>query len=331
MFVIKSHVTKYFLMHGYRYYIKQWKIKIGRYLLLPLFILFSFAVTHISAQISYPFQYYQFFQNISLYNPAGSGLTAPVELQAGNHSYISYLNAQYSCFNANMRFGMGKSNPGIFSTIGLRFTGYNEGKYISGNRLYAVYSFHARLKDRLYFGGGIDLGLIHSRIEGTPSTGDLSEYVMDGNAGIIIYNQSFHAGISVNQLANNFIKPLQEIIILYRHLTFSASNRFIISDNFQISPFTRICYPYFDDFRIDLGTRILFHKRYSISFSYRPEEMGSAGIGIQNIKVGNGHVNAGLTYNTPIRSKVIYTSTVEISLGYFIRKKNINEGYFFTL
>jgi hypothetical protein len=318
-------------MYGYRCYIKQLKIKIRSFLFLPIFILFPFAMTRVSAQISYPFQYYQFFQNISLYNPAGSGLTAPIELQAGNHSYISYLNAQYSCFNANLRFGMGRSNPGIFSTIGLRFTGYNEGKYISGNRLYAVYSFHARLKDQLYFAGGIDLGFIHSKIEGTPSTGSLSEYIMDGNAGIIIYNQSFHAGISVNQLANNFIKPLQEIIVLYRHMIISASNRFRVSDNFQVSPFTRICYPYYDDFRIDLGTRILFLKRYSVSFSYRLEEMGSVGIGMQNIGIGNGYLNAGLTYNTPIRSKVIYTSTVEISLGYFIRNKKINEGYFFIL
>jgi len=300
-------------------------------LLLFLFLFSSFVISRLQAQISYPFQYYQFFQNISLYNPAGSGLTAPIELQAGNHSYISYLNAMYNCFNANVRFGMGRSNPGIFSTIGLRFTGYNEGKYISGNRLYAIYSFHARLKDRLYFAGGIDLGFIHSRIEGTPSTGSLSEYVMDGNAGILFYSEKFHAGISVNQLANNFIKPLQEIIVLYRHVTFSASNRFTVSNNFQVSPFTRICYPYFDDLRIDLGTRILFYKRYSASFSYRLEEMASFGIGIQNIIMGNGYVNAGLTYNTPIRSKVIYTSTVEISLGYFIRRKKNHEGYFFTL
>jgi hypothetical protein len=226
---------------------------------------------------------------------------------------------------------MGRNNPGIFSTAGLRFTGYNEGKYIGGNRLYAVYSFHARLKNRTYFAGGIDLGFIHSKIEGTPSTGSLSEYVMDGNAGIIFYNQNFHAGISVNQLANNFIKPLQEIMIIYRHITFSASKRLTISDHFQVSPFTRLCYPYFDDFRIELGTRILLLDRYSVSFSYRLKEMMSVGIGIQHITIGNGHINAGLTYNTPILSKAIVTSTVEITLGYFLRNKKINEGYFFIL
>ncbi|MBN2763496.1 MAG: type IX secretion system membrane protein PorP/SprF [Bacteroidales bacterium] len=317
-------------MPVYHCYIKHVKIFL-RYLFLSILFIWSPIITvKLVAQISYPFQYYQFYRNISLYNPAGSGLTAPLELQAGNHSYISYLNAQYSCFNANMRFGMGRSNPGIFSTVGLRFTGYNEGKYISGNRLYAVYSFHARLKNRCYFAGGIDLGFIHSRIEGTPSTGDLSEYVIDGNAGIIFYNDRFHAGLSVNQLANNFIKPLQEIIILYRHAVLSASNRFTISENFQVSPFTRLCYPYFDKLRIELGTNVLFLKRYNVSVSYRFKEMGSVGIGIHHIKVGNGHINAGLTYNTPIRSNVIYTSTVEISLGYFISKKQ-KEGYFFTL
>ncbi|MBN1416917.1 MAG: type IX secretion system membrane protein PorP/SprF [Bacteroidales bacterium] len=303
----------------------------GQCLLCILVLYLSFMPEHVSAQISYPFHYYQFAQNISLYNPSGAGLTAPIELQAGNHSYISYLNAQYSCFNANIRFGFGKANPGIFSTIGIRFTGYNEGKYISGNRLYAVYSFHARLKDRLFFAGGIDLGFINSRIEGTPSTGSLSEYVMDGNAGIIFYNQRFHAGFSVNQLANNFIKPLEETIILYRHIVFSASNRFRIQENFQVTPYTRICYPYFDDFRIDLGTRILFLKNYSISLSYCLKEMASFGIGIQNIKLGNGQVKAAVSYNTPIRSQVINTSTIEISLGYFIRQKNSKEGYFFSL
>ena len=75
--------------------------------------------------------------------------------------------------------------------------------------------------------------------------------------------------------------------------------------------------------------RILLLKRYSASFSYRLEEMGSFGIGVQNIMIGNGYLNAGLTYNTPIRSKVIYTSTVEISLGYFIRKKQIKRRLLF--
>jgi hypothetical protein len=135
----------------------------------------------------------------------------------------------------------------------------------------------------------------------------------------------------VNQLANNFIKPLQEIMIIYRHITFSASKRLTISDHFQVSPFTRLCYPYFDDFRIELGTRILLLDRYSVSFSYRLKEMMSVGIGIQHITIGNGHINAGLTYNTPILSKAIVTSTVEITLGYFLRNKKINEGYFFIL
>lgn len=307
------------------------KRKTSPTLFLFLF-LFCFLVTvRLQAQINYPFHYYQFFQHISLYNPAGSGLLAPIELQAGNHSYISYLNAQYSCFNANVRFGMGRNNPGIFSTAGLRFTGYNEGKYIGGTRLYAVYSFHVKLKDKMFFAGGIDLGYIHSKIEGTPSTGSLSEYVMDGNAGIILYTGSFHAGLSVNQLANNFIKPLQEILIVYRHLTFSASKRFRVSDHFQVSSFSRVCYPYYEHLRFELGSQILLMDRYSVSLSYRLKEMMSAGIGIRNIAVGNGTVNAGLTYNTPVRSKTIYTSTVEISLGYFPGKKKAKEGYFFTL
>jgi hypothetical protein len=313
------------------FHIKSLKSKFSYCLPWSFILVLSFMLVRVSAQISYPFQYYQFVQNISTYNPSGSGIMAPIELQAGNHSYISYLNAQYSYFTGNIRFGMGKDNPGIFSTIGLRVTGYNEGKYIAGNRLYVVYSFHAQLKGKLFFAGGIDLGLIQSRIEGTPSTGYLSEYVMDGNAGIIFYNQNFHAGISVNQLANNFIKPLDEIIILYRHVIFSASNRFRIQENFQVSPFTRISYPYYNDFRIDLGTRILFLKNYCVSFSYRLQEMGSFGIGVQNIRLGNGHINADVSYNTPMRSKVINTSTIEISLGYFMQKKQMKEGYFFNL
>jgi hypothetical protein len=318
-------------MHGSLLHINNWHKKSVLCLSLIILTLFLVNIARLTAQISYPFHYYQSYANISLYNPSASGLSAPIELVAGNHSYISYLSAQYSYCNGNIRFGMGKSNPNIFNTVGFRFTGYNEGKYISGTRLYGVYSFHAKLNNRLCFAGGIDLGYIHSRIEGTPSTGFLSEYVFDGNAGIIFYNRSFHAGISVNQLTNNFIKPLQEMIVLYRHITFSASKRFTLHENFQVSPFTWFCFPYFDDIRLDIGTKLQLFKNYNMAFSYRFKEMASMGIGVQQIAIGKGYMSACITYNTPIRSRVIHTSTIEITMGFSFYGKQAKNGYFFIL
>jgi len=296
-----------------------------------LFYIIFFCEITLNAQISYPFQFYQFYENLSLFNPSAAGIMAPVELFAGNHSYISYLKAQYTSCNANVRFSMSKHNPGLFSAAGIRFSGYNEGKYIAGNRVHAVYSFHAVLGARMSFAGGIDAGFFHSRVEGTPSTGYISRYAFDGSAGIIFYNRRFHAGFSVNQLANNFIKPLQEIIVLYRHINLTASYRLSTDGVIEFSPYTRVCYPFYHGLRIDLGSNILFLNKYSMSFSYRFKEMASFGVGIRNINIANGFLNARITYNTPLRSEIIYMSTVEISVGYFIRRNLNNNSYFFSL
>ncbi len=307
------------------------KFLITKYILhILLFIVICNCEIPAAAQISYPFQFYQFYENLSLFNPSAAGIIAPIEVFAGNHSYISYLKAQYTSCNGNIRFNMSRRNSGLFSTAGIRFLGYNEGKYIAGNRIHAVYSFHAPLGPKVTFGGGIDGGFFHSRVEGTPSTGYISKYAFDGSAGIILYNQRFHAGLSVNQLANNFIKPLQEIIVLYRHINFSTSYRWSIDRAIDFSPYTRVCYPFYHDFRIDLGSSILFLNKYSLSLSYRFKEMASFGIGIKNISIANGFLNARITYNTPLRSEIIYMSTAEISIGYFIRRNSDNNSYFFS-
>lgn len=308
------------------------KLLITKYT-LPI-LLFSVMCNHdipLHAQISYPFQFYQFYENLSLFNPSAAGIIAPVELFAGNHSYISYLKAQYTSFNANIRFNMSKRNPGLFSTAGIRFSGYNEGKYIAGNRIHAVYSFHAVLGPKMSFAGGLDGGFFHSRVEGTPSTGYISKYAFDASAGIIFYNQRFHAGLSVNQLANNFIKPLQEVLVLYRHINFSTSYRLNLDKVIDFSPYARICYPFYHDIRIDLGSNFSFFNKYSLSFSYRFKEMASFGFGIKNMNIANGFFNAHITYNAPLRSEVIYMSTMEISIGYFIRRNLNNNSYFFSL
>jgi hypothetical protein len=316
-------------MHRLFPFIKRIITKYSPYILFAIsFVFLDFTS---NAQISYPFQFYQFYENLSLFNPSAAGIIAPVELFAGNHSYISYLKAQYTSCNGNIRFNISRRNPGLFSTAGIRFSGYNEGKYIAGNRIHAVYSFHAVLSPKISFAGGLDGGFFHSRVEGTPSTGYISKYAFDGSAGIIFYNQRFHAGLSVNQLANNFIKPLQEIIVLYRHINFSTSYRFKIDRVVDLSPFTRICYPYFHDFRIDIGSRFLLLNKYNLMFSYRIREMASFGIGINNLNMRCGFLNAQITYNTPLHSTVIYMSTIEVSIGYFIRRNSDNNSYFFNL
>lgn len=302
-----------------------------RFLKQTLFLLLFLHVAKAKGQLEYPFHFYQYSLNPSLFNPSFAGLTAPIELNAGNCSYVSYLKAKYNYANGNLRFSYKKGSSQPENAIGFRVSSYNEGKYISGTRIYMVYAYHAKISNRLRVSGGLDMGFINYSIKGTPSTGQFAESRFDSNVGILLYGPKFYLGFSGNQLMNGEFKPLEEVLELKRYFTVTASKRFEFQENYQLSLTSRVCTPYYNRTLTDISSRMLFYNHYWVLLNYRLHEAASFGVGIQNFRIGKNYFNFGVTYNAPVTSRYINVSTIEISLGLLNYKKTRNEGYLFSL
>jgi hypothetical protein len=317
-------------VNGVQYIHSKWLTPV-RFLKQTLFFLLLLNVIKAEGQFEYPFHFYQYSQNPSLFNPSFAGLTAPVELNAGNCSYVSYLKANYNYANGSFKFSYKKSSSQPMNAIGFRVSSYNEGKYISGSRFYVIYGYHVKISNHLRVSGGLDMGFISYSIKGTPSTGQFAESKFDSNVGILLYGPKFYIGFSGNQLMNGEFKPLEEVLELKRYFVFAASKRFEFQENYKFTLTSRVCTPYYNRTLMDISSKFLFYSHYSVLLNYRLHESLSFGIGLEKFRIGKNFFNLGVSYNTPVMSRYINVSTIEISLGLLNYKKTKNEGYLFSL
>ena len=247
-------------------------------------------------------------------NPASIGSTEKIEAILGSKNHIGNFSAISTNF-AGVFASIKKSSQRPFNVIGLRFDNDQEGKYISRFRAYVSYAFHFRVFGNYHLSGGVDLGGLNLSVKGTPSTGDKSEYVPDANSGIWFYNEDFKFGISINQIFNGRLQPYQEISVLHRHLNITAQKTFTISKIFSLKPSFLFRFPSYINYNAD----------YSLEFgivdflggiSIRHRMGGAFWLGITQIRIWNGNLEAVLNYNTPLRRSIVNVSSLEIVCRY---------------
>ncbi|UCH13512.1 MAG: type IX secretion system membrane protein PorP/SprF, partial [Bacteroidales bacterium] len=196
------------------------------------FVLLFFFIT-VSGQSYYsyyPVQFSQYMRHYQFINPASIGSRSKLETALGSKNNIGNF-SNISTYFAGVSFSILRS-PGTgrpFNVVGLKADTDREGEYIARTRAYLMYAFHFKVFRDYYLSGGVDLGMLNMSVQGTPSTGDKSEYVPDANTGIWFYNDDFYFGFSVNQVFNGKLQPYQEVSVMRRHFNIVAMKRLKIS------------------------------------------------------------------------------------------------------
>lgn len=268
---------------------------------------------------NYPVQFSQIEFSKTSINPALICLRSPLEFIIGTQQYTGFfedISTQYAILGIQIPFYQPKNYPR--NILSIRFLNDQEGAYISRNRAYLGYSFHTKVFDNLFLGGAIELGSMGYVVEGTPSTGNASKYVLDSSAGISIYSENLTTGVSVNQAFNNEVQPLDEVSRLYRHVNVFASYNFIISQNADVYPKILFRYPYKSgyNYNLDIGLETILINKLLLGTSYRYKNGLSFNAGITNFEVLNGLLNFCLAYNTPLVGSVLNVNIFEIHISY---------------
>lgn len=281
---------------------------------------FFYISVHCQTNYSYyPVQYSQYMRNSSLINPASIGTKSRAEIILGSRNHtgtFSNISSYFASIDISFKKPQSKKS---FSSFGFLTECDREGKYIARTRGYLAYAFHFYAFEGYYVSGGINVGGFNMSVKGTPSTGDKSEFASDANSGIWFYNDNFYAGISINQIFNGKLQPYQEMSILKTHYQLTAMKKFTIGSLLAVKPSFLVRSPsylscnYNADYSLEAEI-----SNFLFGSSIRHKLGAAFWVGISDLKVGNGKLEAVVSYNTPFKKSQININSFELVCNYKI-------------
>jgi hypothetical protein len=179
-----------------------------------------------------------------------------------------------------------------------------------------TYAFHAHISDKLNFAGGIDFGGMNFSVKATPTTEGASAFKVDANTGIWLYNSKFHIGLSVNQLFNSVLQPIDERTILPTHVNLTGSYLLVANDNLELKPHLLITYPYYSGTSFQAGLQGLFFNKLIASVSLNHKTSFSAMVGVNDLSIYKSNMSVILSYATNIGKAALGINKLEISILY---------------
>lgn len=300
------------------YVIQLWRVILFRYVPVLLFMAaFRICAYAQPENKNYPVQFNQFIFSYPLINPSSLGVGASNELLLGYQKPVSGF-AGVSTYFCNISFipYRPKATSKNKSIVGLRFYNDNEGAYINRMRFYGMYSFHTRINSRLNFSGGIDFGGMNFSVKSTPSAEGASTFNVDANAGVWLYNNNFHVGVSLNQLFNSILKPLEEETKLPTYMNFSSSITLISNDIVIIRPHLLVTFPYYSGLSVRASLYGLFFNRFITVIGLNRKTSLSFMLGLNELPVFGNKMNLIVSYNTSLNRASLNINQWEMSVGY---------------
>lgn|GEM_PF-947905 len=183
-----------------------------------------------SAQVSavYTLAPQQFFNHYYLINPANESLENRLHLAAGNRSMVGVFSGIGSSYG-NIRYtGYNRARTQA-NTVGLHISNMRRGEYIQLNKIHFRYALTIALSENTYISAGVSGGLINYRLAASQASAGGSALGPDLAAGIWLLSDKLQAGISMMQLLNTGLQPLNERLELRRYINIVSSYKLAIS------------------------------------------------------------------------------------------------------
>jgi len=239
----------------------------------------------------------------------------------GNMSHLGlWRNNNTYTIQADARLGKEVGENNGFHAIGAYLIGDKEGQFLDRTRGYGTYAYHVRLRDEIYFSAGIALGWMNYVASANDYNAGGSANVPDGNLGISLYTDSYHIGLSSNQLFNSELKPISEVTVLKRHYNLIASKTFTISPNFAFMPFGLIRWLPSAPLNFNGGAKGIISEVISLGVNYQHQQAVVGMISLEKIQWGSSEFRTGFSYSIPLPNNQLGNiQTVEITLGYLLR------------
>ena len=271
--------------------------------------------------VGLPVQWAQWTQSIPQINPAYTSKEGKLGLMIGNMSHLGlWRNNNTYTIQADARLGKDTDEKNGFHAIGAYLIGDKEGQFLDRTRAYGIYAYHVRLREEMYFSAGIALGWMNYVASANDYNAGGSANVPDGNLGIALYTDSYHIGLSSNQLFNSELKPISEVTVLKRHYNLVASKTFTISPNLEFMPFGLVRWLPSAPLNFNGGLKGIISEAVSLGVNYQHQQAVVGMIGLEKIQWGSSEFRAGFSYSIPLPNNQLGNiQTVEITLGYLLK------------
>ncbi|MBX9853228.1 MAG: type IX secretion system membrane protein PorP/SprF [Cytophagaceae bacterium] len=284
-------------------------------------MVFFISYRPVSAQSvkKYPVHFPLFFTAYPLINPASSGTQGFMDFRLGNLGNTGPLKEVKTLY-ANGSFLINKNSAQYKHSIGLTFYNDREGEPIQRTRFYGNYALHIPVGPVTYLNAGVSLGFANYSFRGSTSYSSGSDINYDGNAGLWLYSDKFHAGVSLNQFFNGKLRPIQEQFTLAPYLSFTGSRKLLINENFLLN--SHLMLNFFDKKYIeaDIALLAVIGKFISAGSSYRSERGLVWIAGLSGFPVLKNNMDLYFSYSMPFGARRNNVNTYQITLNYIFEK-----------
>lgn len=198
---------------------------------------------------------------------------------------------------------------------------------------FATYAYHVGLSARTNLAAGIGLGLANTSLDtdkldfyggsvdpAVYGSGLVNNARFDMNAGLYLYSSDYFVGISAQQIvpskldySNNIVKQIEGRAV--PHFFATAGYRFLLNDDFNLTPSVMVKYVKPVPTQIELNAKLQYRDLLWAGGSYRHEDGVAAMVGLN---VSN-TFNLGYSYDYTTSRLNNYTKgTHEIVIGFLI-------------
>lgn len=251
-------------------------------------------------------------------NPAAIGTSSDIKFSLANQRLMgNFGKVSTYIFNGHAVFLKGNRPESPSNTIG--FTIYNdrEGQYLNRTRAYLVYAWKAYLAEELQFSAGLELGIMNYHVRGSDLSGDGSDIVPDGAVGVRIWNESFFAGLSIKQLFNSQVQPLEEIAVLSPYVNVEAGYKFKLSSASYLKSYGHARYGIEDEALLwDLHLNFHFLESYMCKTGIYNKHNLLFGLGLDQVKLFQYSLKVHISYSFPLQNSNLNNSLAELGLFY---------------
>ncbi len=269
-----------------------------------------------------PVSFHQFTRSYFLINPASTGTESNLEVNVGrqfNTDEWSNIYTHYANINLQLTPKRKASNY-THHTGGINLIGDKEGDYLSRTRLYLLYSLHVILSEKASLAAGASVGFVSYTVSGTNISRSGSASTPDGSVGVWLYDtRGGHLGLSINQLPNGTLTPIEETTRLLRHYNVSLRKAIQLNAQLALYPALLVRYTPRHSTQLEANAILVMNDLFSVGAASQYKRNFSLMAGLERIPALSGQVKAAFSYTLPAYSQVFanfssYELTVRFSL-----------------
>jgi len=267
----------------------------------------------------YPVGLTQYNQQLAFQNPASICIKNKWETSITSRRNTGFWrnNQTYFAYGA---FRINPNKKKSFQTIGAQFYYDKEGIYLHRYRAYLLYAYHVALTNEWTLSTGLSLGMMTYQVGSNDYEGGTAN-TSDASIGMTLYNKSFYGGISIWQLPENKVQPIQETTVLSRYIQCTMGKDFGLGEDFLLKTglnarlFTQNKTP-----DIYLQSGLLWKNLLGLYGIYRWNKQASVMFGLEKIEIDGMQFRTYFSYDMAVNGDNRYRA-FELTLQYLMPEK----------